>query len=133
MNVRCLPNESPPRSIALLRHPDQLENQWLAYGNLGRKFYDFVTAERLDGESCRDCLDREIAWILDIRRGKDYIISRQARLHLDVLVESKVSGTFFVVEFYIVDLYGKSGRASVERNKQLRRRDSDEVLAGRTS
>jgi hypothetical protein len=48
-------------------------------------------------------------------------------------VESKVSGTFFVVEFYIVDPYGKSGRASVERNKQLRRRDSDEVLAGRTS
>jgi hypothetical protein len=120
-------------SIALLRHPEHLENQWLAYWNASRKHYDFVTAERLDDESFRECLDREIAWLLDLRRGKDYIISSQARLHLDIPVESEEDETFFVVEFYIADLYGKSGRASVELNKQLRWLASDEVLSGQTS
>lgn len=120
-------------SIALLRHPEHLEDQWLTYWDVGRKYYDFVTAERLDDESFRECLDREIAWVLDIRRGKDYIISSQARLHLDIPIESETDDTFFVVEFYIADLFGKSGRASVELNKQLRWLNSDEVLSGQTS
>ena len=120
-------------SVALIRHPEQLENKWLAYWDEGRRRYDFVTAERLEDESFRESLDREVAWILDIRRGKDYLISSQARLHLDVPVESELAETFFVVEFYIVDLYGKSGRASVELNKQLCWLSSDEVLSGQTS
>lgn len=120
-------------SIALFRHPERLENQWLAYWNVGRKFYDFVTAERLDDESFRECLDREVAWVLDLRRGKDYVMSSQARLHLDLPVESESDDTVLGVEFYIVDLYGKSGRASVELNKQLRWLNSDEVLSGLTS
>ncbi len=120
-------------SIALLRHPEHLENQWLAYWDNGRRQYNFVTAERLDGESFRECLDREVAWILDIRRDKDYIISSQARLHLDIPDDAESDEGFHVVEFYIVDLYGKSGRASVELNKQLRWLSSDEVLSGQTS
>jgi len=120
-------------SIALLRHPEQLENKWLAHWDTKRKHFDFVTAERLDDESFRESLDREIAWVLDIRRSKDYIISSQARLHLDIPVESEEDDTFFVVEFYVADLYGKSGRASVERNKKLRWLSSDEVLSGQTT
>ena len=120
-------------SIALLRHPEQLENQWLTHWDTRRKHFDFVTAERLGDESFRESLDREIAWVLDIRRSKDYIISSQARLHLDIPIESEVDDTFFVVEFYVADLYGKSGRASVELNKQLRWLSSDEVLSGQTS
>ena len=120
-------------SIALLRHPDQLENLWLAHWDEGRKHYDFVTAEQLDDESFRECLDREVAWVLDIRRKKDYIISSQARLHPDLPVEVSDVETFCVVEFYIVDLYGKSGRASVELNRELRWLTSDEVLSRQTS
>ena len=120
-------------SIALIRHPEHLENRWLAHWDGRRKHYDFVTAERLDDESFRECLDREIAWVLDIRRDKDYVISSQARLHLDIPVDLETEATFFVVEFYIADLYGKSGRASVELNKQLRWLSSDEVLSGQTS
>ncbi len=120
-------------SIALLRHPQQLENLWLAHWDARRQHFDFVTAERLDDESFRECLDREIAWVLDIRRGKDYIISSQARLHLDIPVESDDVVTFYVGEFYIADLYGKAGRAMIEHNKELRWLTSDEVLSGQAS
>ncbi|MDG2127180.1 MAG: hypothetical protein P8K08_04240 [Fuerstiella sp.] len=120
-------------SIALLRHPERLENHWLTYWDARRQHFDFVTAERLDDESFRECLDREIAWVFDLRRGKDYIISSQARLHLDLPVESENEETFYVVEFYIADLYGKASRAMVELNKEVRWLTSDEVLSGQTS
>ena len=48
-------------SVALLRHPEQLEHLWLAHWDSRRQYFDFVTAERLDDESFRECLDREIA------------------------------------------------------------------------
>jgi hypothetical protein len=120
-------------SIALLRHPKQLENLWLANWDARRQHFDFVTAARLDDESFRECLDREIAWVLDLRPGKDYIISSQARLHLDLRVDLTVEGTFYVVEFYIADLYGKASRAMVELNKEVRWLTGDEVLSGQTS
>ncbi|MEQ9410494.1 MAG: hypothetical protein RIK87_22355 [Fuerstiella sp.] len=122
-------------SIALMRHPTQLENLWLAWWNQRAGHYDFVTAERLDDESFRECLDREIAWVLDLERGRDYLISSMARLHLDVPVEASedIPDTFFAVEFYIVDLYGSSGRLSLEQNRDVRWLSSDEVLSGRTS
>lgn len=120
-------------SIALLRHPEQLENLWLAHWPIGRSHFDFVTAERVEGESSRESLDREIAWILDLRRGKDYIISSMARLNLDVPAEDTDDGPHGVVEFYVVDLYGKSGKASVELNKQLRWLTGEEVLSGATT
>ncbi len=120
-------------SIALVRHPEQLENLWLAHWNASRKHYDFVTAERLDHESFRECLDRELAWVLDIRRDKDYLISSQARLHLDLPGGVRADETGCVVEFYIVDLYGKAGWGSVELNNQLCWLTSEEVLSGKTA
>jgi len=118
-------------SIALLRHPEQLENLWLAHWHIGRAHFDFVTAERVEGESARESLDREVAWILDLRRDKDYIISSMARLNLELPAEDPDDVS--LVEFYIVDLYGKSGRASVELNKQLRWLTGEEVLSGTTT
>jgi len=131
------------KSIALLRHPEQLENLWLAYWNTGRNYFDFVTAERMEGDSFRESLDREVAWILDLRRRKDYIISSMARLHLELPANDSQSdpqdtaprdgAPQAVVEFYVVDLYGKSGRASVELNQQLRWVSGEEVLSGQTN
>ena len=54
-------------SIASLRHPEQLENLWLAHWHIGRCHFDFITAESIAGESSCESLDREVAWILDLR------------------------------------------------------------------
>jgi hypothetical protein len=121
-------------AIALFRHPEQLEKLWLAYWNQSAEHFDFVTSSRLDNESFRECLDREVAWILQLRRGKEYIISSQARLHLDVPAESSDLGqkNCFIVEFFIVDLFGKDGKISIENNSDVRWLTSEEVLSGRT-
>jgi len=125
------------RSIALLRHPEQLEELWLTHWDARCQCYDFVTAERLETDSFRECLDREIAWQLELRRGKDYLISSMARLHLDLeLPEHDAddgSELRPAVEFYIVDLYGRAGRATIEANPRLRWLSGQEVLAGKTA
>lgn len=127
------------RSIALLRHPEQLEELWLAHWDARGQCYDFVTAQRLEKDSFRECLDREIAWQLELRRGKDYLISSMARLHLDLELElpddQSEDGSDLrpAVEFYIVDLYGRAGRATIEANSNLRWLSGREVLAGTTA
>lgn len=131
-------------SIALFRHPEQPEKLWLAVWDSHADHFDFVTAERLERESWRECLDREIAWTLHLRRGKDYIISSMARLHLDLAASpgstesSSLSITpeqprYSAVEFYAVDLYGKSGEATLANNERLQWLSSEEVLSGRTA
>jgi hypothetical protein len=73
-----------------------------------------------------------IACVLDVHRGKDYIVSSQDRLHLDIPVEAD-DETFYVIEFYIADLYGTAGRTSVELNRNLQWLTSEEVLSGHAS
>jgi len=130
----------PSASIALFRHPDQPEKLWLAVWDSHANHFDFVTAERLESESWRECLDREIAWTLNLRRGKDYIISSMARLHLElpqsasVLSREEPGGQelkYSAVEFYVVDLYGQAGITTLANNKQLHWLSSEEVLSGR--
>ena len=120
-------------SIALIRHHDEPEQHWLSFWDAAKSHFSFVTAERLESESWRECLDRELAWQLDLRRCKDYLISSMARLHFEETEidpnsndESKLE-----VEFYIVDPYGRKGReafAGLSNSKWL---SNKELMAGR--
>lgn len=120
-------------SIALIRHHDEPEQHWLAFWNDAKSYFSFVIAERLESESWRECLDRELAWQLDLRRGKDYLISSMARLHFEETEvdfnsndESKLK-----IEFYVVDPYGRKGRevfAALPNSQWL---SNKELMAGR--
>ena len=65
-------------SLALIRHPKAREWEWLLRWSDERGQFETLTAARLESESFREALDREIAWQLDLRRSKDYIISSMA-------------------------------------------------------
>ncbi len=122
-------------SIALIRHPEQLERQWLAHWDRSAEQYEFVTAERLEQESWRECLDREIAWSLNLRRGKDYIMSSAARLHFEAQlpVPGNEEETVFVVEFYVTDLYGGAALGVLDRNPDTCWLSGHELLSGVTA
>ena len=119
-------------SVALIRHPEELEKRWLVWWDEQRRQFDFVTAERLDGDSFRECIDREIAWTLDIRRGKDYIVSSMARLHLEIPVAKDSDDDHHAIEFFVADLYGRRGREAIIDNDKLHWLTSCEVLDGQT-
>jgi hypothetical protein len=117
-------------AVALIRHPIELEKQWLAHWDPRYGHYDFVIAARLENDSFRECLDREIAWSLPLRKGKDYLISSVARLHLDatLLISGHSAPMPVTTEFFVVDLYGKSASARVADDPNTRWVTSSEVL-----
>ncbi|MCR9199457.1 MAG: hypothetical protein NXI04_12490 [Planctomycetaceae bacterium] len=123
------------KSIALIRHPDRPEQEWLGVFDERRQCYAFVTAERLNQESWRECLDRELSWALDLRRGKDYLISHMARLHFDESCFDPHSGDEVetALEFYVVDPYGRRGRAAFEQLDGVRWLTNEELRQAVTS
>lgn len=121
-------------SIALIRHPDGKEQNWLAIWVPQHQWYSFVMAERIEAESWRECLDRELSWVLPVRRGKDYIISTMARLHLEETVYDSVAAEEQNVayEFYVVDPYGRQGKAAFTNLEDTRWLTNSELRAGQT-
>ena len=109
-------------SIALLRGWIDDESRWLVVYDEVVKQHRLVEAVRLEEESFRESIDREVAWQLNLRRGKDYIVSSAPRLHLEIPIEithgcsDGVDQRIDVVEFYLVELYGKQARAAVEND-----------------
>lgn len=121
-------------SIALIRHPDGKEQSWLAIWKPQQGWYSFVMAERIEAESWHECLDRELSWVLPIRRGKDYIISTMARLHLEeaVYVSETAEEQNVAYEFYVVDPYGRQGKEAFSGLEDTCWLTNSELRAGRT-
>lgn len=105
-------------AIALIRRFVDEQCFWLVrreslpgeHGKLG-----LLQSERLEKESYRELIDREVGWILKLDRGRDYIVSSVPRAHFQGLVETIAGGTLFVMEFYVVDLFG--GRAATRLDR----------------
>ena len=80
---------------------------------------DFIRARREEGRGYRDCLDEEIARRLNLRRGKDYLLSSVPRAHLNArLCGSQVDGSdepvWYVCEFFVATLFGKNAKKAIE-------------------
>ncbi|MDQ3332001.1 MAG: hypothetical protein M3552_15320, partial [Planctomycetota bacterium] len=70
-------------AIGLIRRDrEDGRNEWLALWNTGRGCYQFVEAHKLEGESYRQSLLREVAWTTGLRTGKDFLVSGGPRAHL---------------------------------------------------
>ena len=62
-------------SVGMIRHPAQGERLWLVIWDAEQGHFDFVIAEKLENDSFREALQREVAWILPLDRKRDFIIS----------------------------------------------------------
>ncbi len=121
-------------SIGMIRHPDQMEKLWLSIWDDRDQHYDFVFAEKIESDSFRECLDREIAWVLPLERKRDYLISSMARLHLEIALQlsSNSQPTSHVLELFVVDLYGKRALQAIDNNSSVRWLTTPEILSGIT-
>ena len=122
-------------SIALIRCSDAPEKQWLAFMDDSETALSFLTADRLEKESWRECLDRELAWRLELRRGKDYLISSMARRHFDETIDDAGDGRtqHFSYEFFVVDPYGSAGRQAFRVIPNSRWVTNEELRNGATN
>ena len=64
--------ESFVGSLGLVRSSAGSPARWLL---MKRAQLEFIHADRLSGDSYRDCIVREITWTLNLHRQKDCLVS----------------------------------------------------------
>ncbi|WP_145368993.1 hypothetical protein [Maioricimonas rarisocia] len=122
-------------SIALIRRWFGEKERWLARWDERAQVLDFVHAERLEGESYRESIDREVAWTLDLQRKRDYIVSSAPRLHFQAPLEipGQCTPVFFVVQFFVVDLYGQQAARTIDADDRNQWCRPAELKAGQSA
>jgi hypothetical protein len=119
--------------VALIRKIDT-KIQWLGILNDSKSQVDFVTAQRLENESWRETIMREVAWQLEIDRKRDIVVSNMAQLNLEF--ETVLPGTSEPTQlscaFYNVQLYGKETSERIDGREPFVWLTSDEICNGVT-
>ncbi len=122
-------------AIALIRRWFDDQSKWLVLHDESAQRHRLIEAQRLEEESFRESIDREVAWQLDLDREKDFIVSSTPRLHLEIPIEithgcsDKQEQRIDVVEFFLVELYGKSAQEHLDRNPNVQWLSSRQFLA----
>ena len=98
--------------------------------------FDFISAEPLQSESFRECIDRQVGIELGLKSA-DILVSNMAQLNLECA--AKLSGdtdpSHLGVAFYVVHLYSKASRQKAESlsPNEYEWLASEELLCGKTS
>jgi hypothetical protein len=121
-------------AIALVRRDrEDGGDEWLALWNAARDCYQFVEAHRVEDETYRQSLLREIAWTTGLRTGKDFLVSGAPRAHLQFAETESCSAepVWYIVEFFLVELMGRNHRSLLDENSDLTWVTAGELRAGR--
>lgn len=108
--------------------------RWLGVYDRATHTINFITGERLEGESFREAIRREVAWNLDVDRNSDFLASKMAQLNLE-FVESLVNGDdarHYHVAFYNVEVYRDKVLDKIAARDDLIWVTSEEICAGKT-
>ena len=120
-------------AIAMIRRDrDAGGTEWLAMWNAGRDCYQFVEARKLEDETFRQSLLREIAWATGLRTGKDYIVAGGPRAHLQFAEAERCDAepVWFIVEFYLVELMGRRHRVVLDGHDDVAWLTAEEIQSG---
>lgn len=120
-------------AMALIRNRTESGSSWLTRWNGCRDMYELICGQRLEEESFRETISREVAWQLGVERN-DFLVSNMAQLNLeyDDLLPGDCEPTHIAISFYNVDLYRKPAREAIENNPHLAWLPSSEICHGAT-
>ncbi len=121
-------------SIGLIRRMREDGWRWLARWNQPRGYFDFVTADCLEGETAREAIGREVAWVLDLDRSRDILVCNMAQCNLQFVecLPGQTMETSMKVAFYNVELYRSNAVEKVNSNTENAWLASQEICDGRT-
>lgn len=122
-------------AMALIRNRSEDGSTWLTKWNGCRNVLEMICGQRLEDESFRETVSREVAWQLDLERDRDFLVSNMAQINLeyDDLLPGDSEPTHIAVAFYSVDLYRRIARERVAANEDLVWVPSSEICEGTTS
>lgn len=106
--------------LALIRERGDSGSRWLTQASRNQQMLSFIAGNRLEGESFRETVTREVAWQLDLERNREFLVANMAQIDLEFqgTVPGQDEEMRLHVAFYSVDLYRR-----VARNRILNRPD----------
>ena len=121
------------QSIAFVLQAKGERSRLLLRWRPSAKCWGFIVAERLNKESFRESVTREVAWQLDLNRKSDFLVSNMAQLSMEYVEDADDGSQRHVaVAFYNVHLFRKSAVESVSNDSANRWTNAREVCAGET-
>lgn len=121
-------------AVPLVRRFDGKLLRWMARLDPRSKLLEFLIADRIESESFRETVTREVAWELGLDRSRDFLVSNMAQMNLqhsgelpgyDEPVQAKVA-------FYNVEIYRSAVGQQLESDPQNYWVKSDEIWEGKT-
>ena len=118
------------RSIALIPR-DAQRRSWFCVWDAAHEWFDFVSGTFTDGESSRECLDRNVATTLGLE-SRSFLVSNMAQLNMEfaALLPCEPNVTRVKIAWYIVQLYNQAARRIVDSFPDSRWLSGGELLAG---
>jgi hypothetical protein len=121
------------QSVALVQQSEGDRNKMLLRWKAESDWWEFIVADRLNKESFRESVTREVAWQLDLNRKTDFLVSNMAQLSMEY-VETQPDNTqqHVAVAFYNVHLFRRTAVESISSDSTNRWMSASEVCQGET-
>ncbi len=107
--------------FALIRDRAEAGSRWLMRQPGCAGMLSLICGDRLEEESFRETVTREVAWQLDLERNREFLVSNMAQINLEFegMMPDTDDPAKMVVAFYTVDLYRQSARDRINERKDL--------------
>lgn len=119
-------------SVALVRKTYNQSLRWLARINQSKKQLEFVIGNRLENESFRETIIREVGWELRLDRKRDFLVSNMAQMNLEFIdrMPGHYGKSHVMVSFYNVEVYRKDIVTQLENDPLSCWVSSEEICNG---
>ena len=122
------------RSIALIQTTGDAPVQWLLRKESNQDHWRFIVGERLNRESFRETVTREVGWQLNLNPRSDFLVSNMALLSMEYVDQHPEEGTeqHVAVSFYPVHIYRERVRQELNADETNRWVSAAEICEGKT-
>jgi hypothetical protein len=121
------------QSVALVQQSVEEKNRLLLKWQTNGNYWAFIVAERLNQESFRESVTREVAWQLNLNRQSDFLVSNMAQLSMEfVETMPDESQRHVAVAFYNVHIYRSQVLDCLGQDPSCRWMSAAEVCLGKT-
>lgn len=126
--------ETTETSVALIRNVESNKLRWLLRLDQDHGRIHFIIARRLENESYREGVAREVAWELGLDRKKDFLVSNMAQLNFDFIgiLPGRSSETCNRFTFYNVEIVANRVLEELAKDKLNFWVTSEEICNGVT-
>ena len=121
-------------AVALVRRVESDGIRWLLMDQPQTGYLKFVVVERIENESLKEAVGREVAWQWDLDRNRDFIVSNMAQLNVDLIedVPGQSDPVQLLVSFCSVEVYRSQTIAKLEQDPRARWLNSQSIWNGKT-